>query len=89
MRAVRSIARSILPNATETKIVVTANARALRHFLKVRGSIAGDMEMRLVATELLQFLQREASSLFFDFMIGTLADGSPIVLHREETEQQT
>ena len=37
MRAIRSIARSVLPNATETKIVVTANARALRHFLKVRG----------------------------------------------------
>ena len=89
MRAIRSIARSVLPNATETKIVVTANARALRHFLKVRGSIAGDMEMRLVATELLQFLQRDAPSLFFDFTISNLADGSPIVLHVEETEQQT
>jgi thymidylate synthase (FAD) len=32
LRAIHSMARSILPNATETKIVVTANARAVRHF---------------------------------------------------------
>src|SRR5207302_70772 len=35
LRAIRSAARSILPNATETSIVVTANARSLRHFLAV------------------------------------------------------
>src|SRR6201988_1929995 len=29
----RQAARSLLPNATETKIFVTANARALRHFI--------------------------------------------------------
>ena len=30
----REAARSVLPNATETKIFVTANARALRHFIE-------------------------------------------------------
>ncbi len=35
-RAIRSAARSVLPNATETKIVVTANARALRHFFEIK-----------------------------------------------------
>jgi thymidylate synthase (FAD) len=49
-RAIRSAARSLLPNATETAIVVTANARALRHFLKVRGHLIGDIEMRRVST---------------------------------------
>ncbi len=34
----RQAARSVLPNATETKIFVTANARALRHFLEQRGA---------------------------------------------------
>jgi len=81
MRAIRSASRSVLPNATETKIVVTANARALRHFLQVRGSIEGDSEMRRVSAELLKLLMREAPKLFEDFEISTLADGSPIVAH--------
>lgn len=81
LRAVRSVARSVLPNATETKIVVTANARAIRHFLRVRGAIPGDSEMRLVAAKLLKLLSQEAPALFFDFRIDRLSDGSPIVLH--------
>jgi len=78
-RAIRSIARSILPNATETKIVMTANARALRYFLKTRGSIPGDEEMRRMASELLKQLQKDAPSIFSDFRINMLSDGSPIV----------
>ncbi len=34
----RQAARSVLPNACETKIFVTANARGLRHFIELRGS---------------------------------------------------
>ena len=81
LRAIRSIARSVLPNATETKIVVTANARALRHFLRIRGSIAGDSEMRTIATELLRIVSRESPSLFHDFQIEQHIDGFPIVVH--------
>jgi thymidylate synthase (FAD) len=33
-KTARQAARSVLPNATETKIFVTANARGLRHFLE-------------------------------------------------------
>jgi thymidylate synthase (FAD) len=76
-RAIRSAARSVLPNATETKIVVTANARALRHFFAVRGSIPGDVEMREVASELFRLVQSEAPSLFADFTLTTLPDGTP------------
>jgi thymidylate synthase (FAD) len=79
-RAIRSAARSVLPNATETKIVVTANARALRHFFDVRGSIPGDIEMRLVAAALLKIVKHEAPGMFFDFKMEQLSDGSPIVL---------
>lgn len=80
-RAIYSAARSILPNATETKILVTANARALRYFLKIRGQIPGDEEMRNVASHLLLHLKIEAPSLFFDFHIDKLTDGSPIIVH--------
>jgi thymidylate synthase (FAD) len=79
LRAMRSAARSVLPNATETKLFLTANARALRHFLAVRGSIVGDEEMRVFATELLKLVRQEAPALFFDFQIEELSDGSPVV----------
>jgi thymidylate synthase (FAD) len=83
-RAVRSAARSVLPNATETKIVVTANARALRHFLKLRGAILGDEEMRRLSANLLHHLKAEAPVLFFDFYTESLLDGSPIVRYDNE-----
>lgn len=79
-RAVRSAARSVLPNATETKIVMTANARALRHIFKVRGSIPGDVEMRHVMAELFRLVQPQAPSLFADFHVEILADGTPTLL---------
>jgi thymidylate synthase (FAD) len=82
-RLVRSAARSVLPNATETKIVVSANARALRHFLSVRGGIVGDEEMRKVSAALLAALRKEAPSLFGDFTVQRLADGSPCVTRRQ------
>jgi thymidylate synthase (FAD) len=37
-KASRQAARSVLPNATETKIVITGNYRAWRHFLAMRAS---------------------------------------------------
>jgi thymidylate synthase ThyX len=37
--------------------------------------------MRLVAAEILRIVKRKAPSLFQDFEIGTLTDGSPIVVH--------
>jgi thymidylate synthase (FAD) len=86
-RAIRSAARSVLPNATETKIVVTANARALRHFLKVRGGIPGDREMREVAAALFTILTFAAPALFFDFQVKHLSDGSPQVHHETNLEK--
>jgi thymidylate synthase (FAD) len=81
-RAIRSAARSVLPNATETKIFVTANARAFRHFFRVRGALLGDEEMRRVSAALLKPLKVEAPALFADYEIDALSDGSPTVLHR-------
>ena len=63
-RLSHSAARSVLPNSTETKIVMSANARAWRHFLSVRGDLAGDYEMRIVAMEVLQILRLEAPAVF-------------------------
>lgn len=72
----RQAARSVLPNATETKVFVTANGRALRHFVELRGSAAAEPEIRRVAVKLLQIMQREAPHIFADFELITLEDGS-------------
>lgn len=85
-RAIRSAARSVLPNATETQFFLTANARALRHFLRVRGAIGGDEEMRQVSAALLRLLKIESPALFADYTTESLDDGSPIVLHRRPVE---
>ena len=85
-RAIRSAARSVLPNATETKIVVTANARALRHFFDVRGAIPGDVEMREVAAALFKSVKAEAPSLFVDFNLQMLPDGTPVLSHHDLNE---
>lgn len=78
-RWLRSTARSILPNATETTIVVSANARAWRHFLNLRGNIVGDYEMRRVSALLLEALSADSPALFADFTLDRDADGEPLV----------
>ena len=65
----RQAARSVLPNATETMIFVTVNARALRHFIELRGSEWAETEIRGVALEMLRIMQREAPNLFGDYEI--------------------
>lgn len=72
----RQAARSVLPNATETKIFVTGNARALRHFVELRGSEHADVEIRKVAVAMLRLLQRESPSIFADYTLVPLPDGS-------------
>jgi len=72
----RQAARSVLPNATETKIFVTANARALRHFLELRGSRHAEPEIRKLANILLEVLQRESPHLFGDYRRVPLPDGT-------------
>ena len=66
------------PNATETRIVVTGNYRAWRHFIEMRATEHADVEIREVAIELLRQLQRVAPNVFADFTISTLDDGTEV-----------
>ena len=72
----RQAARSVLPNATETKIFVSANARALRHFIELRASRHAETEVRKLAVQVLKIMQREAPNLFHDYQLVPLADGT-------------
>ena len=72
----RQAARSVLPNATETKIFVTANARALRHFIELRASRHAEVEIRKLAVGMLRILQAEAPNVFGDYQLVPLPDGT-------------
>ncbi len=75
----RQAARSILPNACETKIFVTGNSRAWRHFLEQRGSPHADTEIRLLAVEIGHILKRESPGIFHDVELVDEPDGFPSV----------
>ena len=68
-KRIRQTARSVLPNCTETKIVVTGNARAWRHFLVLRGNMHADTEIRRLAIEVWNILKEESPNLFEDFKL--------------------
>jgi thymidylate synthase (FAD) len=72
----RQAARSVLPNATETKIFVSANARALRHFIELRGSRHAEVEIRKLAIKVLALMKKEAPNIFNDYELVSLPDGT-------------
>jgi len=57
-------ARYILPNATETKIVVTMNARELFHFFRLRCCERAQWEIRDMAVEMLKLAKAAAPVIF-------------------------
>jgi thymidylate synthase (FAD) len=74
----RQAARAVLPNATETHIVVTGNYRAWRHFVAMRATEHADVELRALAVECLRELQKVAGNVFADFTISALPDGTEV-----------
>jgi thymidylate synthase (FAD) len=70
----REAARAVLPNATETKIVVTANARAWRTMLELRAGEGAELEIRRLAVALIRMLREEAPAFFSDFEIYSADD---------------
>ncbi len=57
-------ARFVLPNACETKMVVTMNARSLMNFFKLRCCNRAQWEIRAVADEMLRICSEVAPMLF-------------------------
>nr|WP_225443171.1 FAD-dependent thymidylate synthase [Lolliginicoccus lacisalsi] len=82
----RQAARSVLPTATETRVVVSGNFRAWRHFIGMRATEHADVEIRELAIECLRQLQGVAPNVFGDFEIGTLLDGSEVATSPFVTE---
>jgi thymidylate synthase (FAD) len=82
----RQAARAVLANATETRIVVTGNYRAWRHFIAMRASEHADVEIRRLAIECLRQLTGIAPAVFADFEITALSDGSEMATSPLATE---
>ena len=59
-------ARSVLPNSIKTEVVMTANLREWRHFLKLRTAKAAHPQMRELTVPLLHELQRQIPVVFDD-----------------------
>lgn len=62
-------ARSVLPGNSETRMVWTANGRALRHVMALRGNSAADLEIMRLATYLLPLAKSAAPQMFADLEI--------------------
>jgi len=62
----REAARAVLPNATETKLIVTGNVRAWREVIAKRNSPHAEAEMQRFAAEVLRILVEWAPNCFQD-----------------------
>ena len=62
-------ARSVLPNSTKTEVVMTANMREWRRFLRLRTAPAAHPDMREVAKMLLTEMQTRYPAFFEDFEV--------------------
>jgi thymidylate synthase (FAD) len=81
-KAVCTAIRAALPSSMESKIIFSANVRALRHFIELRGSEAAAPEMRMVAEQVLRLMRGECPTLFDDFVIAEGSDGFPMTLNQ-------
>lgn len=78
-KIVSGASRGLLPGAMESRLVFSANARALRHVIELRGNEDNTLEIRLVAVQLARILKVEAPAIFADFTEITGADGHPVM----------
>jgi thymidylate synthase (FAD) len=70
-------ARYILPNATETKIIMTMNARELLHYFALRCCQRAQWEIREMSIEMLQLVKRVAPVIFRTAGPGCVAGSCP------------
>jgi thymidylate synthase (FAD) len=66
-------ARYILPNATTSEIVISANLREYRHIFAVRCHPRAHWEIRHICLEMLRVLKRETPIIFWDYEIDETA----------------
>ena len=78
-KKVNQAARSLLPNETEAPIVMSGNIRALRHVCEMRANGAADVPIREVTTRIFLCMQRIEPTLFADYRLLEMPDGTHAV----------
>lgn len=83
-------ARFVLPNACNTRMIVTMNARELRHFFAVRCCNRAQWEIRALADAMLQLVKGVSPALFEDAgpacLRGACSEGSMCCGHSRKGE---
>lgn len=77
-KQLRQAARTLLPGASATTLVVTGNLRAWRQLIGMRAAEHADQEMRTVIIECLRQLRELEPAAFADFVITKLPDSSEL-----------
>jgi len=70
-------ARFVLPNAAETKFLVTMNARELLHFFSLRCCNRAQWEIRNLAKEMLKLVLQVAPNIFMNAGPGCIRGACP------------
>ncbi|MEG1560817.1 MAG: FAD-dependent thymidylate synthase [Raoultibacter sp.] len=70
-------ARYLLPNAAETKIVITMNVRELLHFFELRCCKRAQWEIRAMAQRMLELARPTAPFIFLDAGAPCIRGGCP------------
>ncbi|MFL6162284.1 MAG: FAD-dependent thymidylate synthase [Jatrophihabitantaceae bacterium] len=77
-KQLRQAARTLLPGATATTLVITGNLRAWRQLIGMRAAEHADRELRTVVIECLRQLRELVPPVFADFVITRLPDSSEL-----------
>ena len=75
-KRVQQTARSVLPNESETVMVLTANVRAWRHMIEMRTDLHAESEIRDLYFRIFLCLAQIEPLLFADYEINAFDDGS-------------
>lgn len=75
-KKVNQAARSGLPNETEAPVFFSTNVRSIRHIFEMRADGPADIAIRAMAFKLFLAMAVAEPSLFEDYQIGTLPDGT-------------
>lgn len=78
-RLARQAARAVLPNMTETMIVVSGNLRAWATFLKKRGAAEAEPEIRRLALLIQPLLQGVCPEVFSHFRVQDVEGVGPVL----------
>ncbi|MDK2847851.1 MAG: thymidylate synthase [Desulfuromonadales bacterium] len=85
-------ARFVLPNAAETKLVMTMNARELLHFFALRCCRRAQWEIRALAMEMLRLVRPAAPRLFEvagpGCLHGACPEGAMTCGHAEDVRKE-